>query len=38
MRTVAGKSLYLVLQLEIQVSRKSGFPQRIFVQHDYRLP
>ncbi len=35
-RTLAGKPLYLVLHVEIQVSRESGFPQRMFVYY-YRL-
>jgi hypothetical protein len=35
-RTLAGKPLYLVLHVEIQVSRESGFPRRMFV-YFYRL-
>ncbi len=35
-RTVAGKPLYLVLHVEIQVSRESGFSRRMFVYY-YRL-
>ncbi|MEM7584777.1 MAG: hypothetical protein AAF560_15405 [Acidobacteriota bacterium] len=35
-RTLAGKPLYLVLHVEIQVSRESGFPLRMFVYY-YRL-
>ncbi len=35
-RTLSGKPLYLVLHIEIQVSRESGFPQRMFVYY-YRL-
>jgi hypothetical protein len=34
--TVNGKPLYFVLHVEIQVTRESGFPQRIFVYY-YRL-
>jgi hypothetical protein len=35
-RTLAGQPLYLVLHVEIQVSRESGFPRRMFVYY-YRL-
>ena len=35
-RTLTGKPLYLVLHVEIQVSRESGFPLRMFVYY-YRL-
>ncbi len=35
-RTLSGKPLYLVLHVEIQVSRESGFPRRMFV-YFYRL-
>ncbi len=35
-KTVTGKPLYLVLHVEIQVSRESGFPLRMFVYY-YRL-
>ncbi len=35
-RTLAGQPLYLVLHVEIQVSRESGFPQRMFIYY-YRL-
>ncbi|MCP3996144.1 MAG: transposase, partial [bacterium] len=34
--TLTGKPLYLVLHVEIQVSRETGFPQRMFVYY-YRL-
>jgi len=35
-RTRKGKPLYVVVHIEIQVSRESGFPQRMFVYY-YRL-
>ena len=35
-RTLAGQPLYLVLHVEIQVSREAAFPQRMFVYY-YRL-
>ncbi|MCP3997557.1 MAG: hypothetical protein GY722_21220, partial [bacterium] len=35
-QTLTGKPLYLVLHVEIQVSRETGFPQRMFVYY-YRL-
>ena len=35
-RTLHGESIYLILHVEIQVSRESGFPQRMFVYY-YRL-
>lgn len=35
-QTLKGEPLYLVLHVEIQVNRESGFPQRMFVYY-YRL-
>ena len=35
-RTLADQPLYLVLHVEIQAERETGFPQRMFIYY-YRL-